>query len=48
MACEARDCYQDRTLAENSLVRNSKDPKKSSRKLNLWPLAMACFFGLNA
>ena len=34
MAYEARDCYQERTLAENSLVRNSKDPKKGSGKLN--------------
>ena len=30
MAYEGRDCYQERTLAKNSLVRNSKDPKKSS------------------
>ena len=34
MADEARDCYQERTLAENSLLRNSKDPKKGSGKLN--------------
>ena len=33
MAYEARDCYEERTLAENSLVRNSKDPKKGSGKL---------------
>ena len=31
MAYEARDCYQERTLAENSLVRNSKDPKKKTK-----------------
>ena len=34
MAYEARDCYQVRTLAENSIVRNSKDPKKGSGILN--------------
>ena len=34
MAYEARDCYQERTLAEKSLVRNSNDPKKGSGKLN--------------
>ena len=34
MAYESRDCYQERTLAENSLVGNSKDPKKGSGKLN--------------
>ena len=32
MAYEARDCYQERTLAENSFVRNSKDPKKVLEK----------------
>ena len=34
MAYEARDYYQEKTLAENSLVRNSKDLKKGSGKLN--------------
>ena len=34
MAYDARDCYQERTHVENSLVRNSKDPKKGSGKLN--------------
>ena len=34
MTYEAREYYQERNLAENSLVRNSKDPKKGSGKLN--------------
>ena len=33
MACEARSYHQDGVVAENSLVRNSKDSKEGVRKL---------------
>ena len=44
MAYEARDCYQERTLAENSLVRNSKDLKGPQTDFSRVAKEVKCYF----